>query len=77
MEILTMVEDERMGTYDNMLASTMRRAGGESFTWSCRSVSGPAVAGRAPSARIHDLHGRGPLATNGQRRARQLQLMNL
>jgi hypothetical protein len=32
MEILTMAEDERTGTYDNMLASTMRRAGGESFT---------------------------------------------
>jgi hypothetical protein len=52
---------------------------GESFTWSCPSVSGLAAAGRASgqSARIHDLHGRGPLATNGQRQAQQLQLMNL
>jgi hypothetical protein len=57
----------------------MRRASGESFTWSCPSVSDLAAPDRASgrSARIHDLHGHGPLATNGQRRAQQLQLMNL
>ena len=80
MEVLTMAEDEWTGTDDNMLVSDDEKSQRRELSPGRAPPSAVPQQPAGPLDGLHVftiLHDRGPLATNGQRRAQQLQSMNL